>query len=97
MAKILDRIFGAFNFGPLFDRHSGSLQKNRLIPLEKAAAADAEYEFADGSSSPANAIIVGVGVGPDASLPRSIRKDTAVPAGAPEEWANVDTSQISLI
>jgi hypothetical protein len=50
-----------------------SLQKNRLIALERAAAADAEYEFADGSSSPANAIIVGVGVGPDASLPRSIR------------------------
>ena len=48
-------------------RHFGSLQKNRLIALERAAAADAEYEFADGSSSPANAIIVGVGVGPDAA------------------------------
>jgi hypothetical protein len=46
-------------------RHSGSLQKNRLIALERAAAADVEYEFADGSSSPANATIVGVGVGPD--------------------------------
>jgi hypothetical protein len=32
-------------------RHSGSLPKNRLIALERAAAADAEYEFADGSSS----------------------------------------------
>jgi hypothetical protein len=42
-------------------RHSGSLQKNRLIALERAAAADVEYEFADGSSSPANAIIVDVG------------------------------------
>ena len=30
-------------------RHSGSLQKNRLIALERAAAADVEYEFADGS------------------------------------------------
>ena len=46
-------------------RHSGSLQKNRLIALERAAAVDVEYEFADGSSSPANATIVGVGVGPD--------------------------------
>jgi len=53
-------------------RHSGSLQKNRLIALEGAAAADAEDEFTDGSSSPANAIIVGVGVGPDASARRTV-------------------------
>jgi hypothetical protein len=39
-------------------RHSGSLQKNRMIALERAAAVDVEYEFADGSSSPANATIV---------------------------------------
>jgi hypothetical protein len=41
-------------------RHTRSLQENLLIPLERAAAADAEYELADGSSSPANAIIAGV-------------------------------------
>jgi hypothetical protein len=64
LVKVLDRLFGAFNLGPPFDRHSGSLLKNQLIARERAAAADAEYEFADGSSAPANAIIVGVGVGP---------------------------------
>jgi hypothetical protein len=67
MAKIFDRIFGAFNIGPPFDPPFRflQLQKNRLVALERAAAADAAYEFADGSSSPANAIIVGVGMGPD--------------------------------
>jgi hypothetical protein len=73
MAKILDRIFGILTLVRRLTCHSGSLQKNRLIALERAAAADAEYEFADGSSSPANAIIVGVGLGQDPSLPRSIR------------------------
>jgi len=56
---------GAFDFGPPFDRpFLGSLQKNRLNTRERAAVADAEYEFADGSSPPANAFIVGVGAGP---------------------------------
>jgi Adenylate and Guanylate cyclase catalytic domain len=65
IGKILDLVFSAFNMGPPFDPPFGFLQRNRLIALEWAAAAD---EFTDGSSSPANAIIVGVGVGPDASL-----------------------------
>jgi hypothetical protein len=51
MAKILDRIFGAFSFGPPLTRHFGSLQRNRSITLEREAAADAGYEVADHSSS----------------------------------------------
>jgi hypothetical protein len=47
MAKIVDRTFGVFNFGPRFDRHSGSLRKNRLISLERAAAANAYATMVD--------------------------------------------------
>ena len=72
MGKILDLIFGAFNIGPPFDPPFRFFAEEP-VDRTRAAAADAEYELADGSSSPANAIIIGVGVGPDASLPRSIR------------------------
>jgi hypothetical protein len=73
VAKILDLIFVAFNFGLPFDRHFRFFAEVSVDALERAAAGDAEYKFADGSSSPGNTIIVGVGVGPDASLRRSIR------------------------
>lgn len=59
--KILDSIFVAFNFGLPFDRHFWFFAEVSVDALERAAAGDAEYKFADGSSSPANTIIVGVG------------------------------------
>jgi hypothetical protein len=61
--------------GPPFDSPFRFFAEDPLITLGRAAAPDAEYEFADGSSSPANAII-DVGAGPNASLPRSIQLRT---------------------
>jgi hypothetical protein len=70
----LDQIFSAFSFGPPFDPPFRFFAKESVDRAPKSCrAVDTEYEFADGSSSPANAIIVGVGVGLDPSLPRSIR------------------------